>query len=182
MPNSDLKRLNRAELVEIILQLTKQNEEKQAQLDELNAQLADRTLRIANAGSIAEAALAVNGVFEAAQAAADQYLASVQNVRAETDADQKAQEAEERAAEAERRAAEAERHVQEAERYADETEAYAQKIMADAEAQAARILEEAKQEANALWERFRQQAEELIQARSELDGLLSSRQNQSKNA
>lgn len=34
-------------------------------------------MKLENAGSIAEAALALNGVFEAAQAAADQYLAQV---------------------------------------------------------------------------------------------------------
>ena len=34
-------------------------------------------MKLENAGSIAEAALAMNGVFEAAQAAADQYLAQV---------------------------------------------------------------------------------------------------------
>ena len=37
----------------------------------------DRTLRLEQVGSIAEAALSLNRVFEAAQAAADQYLESV---------------------------------------------------------------------------------------------------------
>ena len=44
---------------------------------EFRKQLSDRTVKLENAGSIAEAALALNGVFEAAQAAADQYLAQV---------------------------------------------------------------------------------------------------------
>ena len=43
----------------------------------LRRQLADRTLRLEQVGSIAEAALSLNRVFEAAQAAADQYLESV---------------------------------------------------------------------------------------------------------
>ena len=44
---------------------------------DLHRQLADRTLRLEQVGSIAEAALSLNRVFEAAQAAADQYLESV---------------------------------------------------------------------------------------------------------
>lgn len=50
------------------------------------AQLQDRQLRLANAGSIAEAALSLNGVFDAAQAAADQYLQAVRTSAAETQA------------------------------------------------------------------------------------------------
>ncbi len=73
-----LRRLGRKELLEIIYTLKQQQEELQAQLDEANRQLADRTIRLENAGSIAQAALAINNVMEAAQAAADSYLASVQ--------------------------------------------------------------------------------------------------------
>ena len=38
----------------------------------------DRVLTISEAGSLAEAALQLNGVFEAAQAACDQYIYNVQ--------------------------------------------------------------------------------------------------------
>ena len=37
----------------------------------MSSALSDRTVKLENAGSIAEAALALNGVFEAAQAAAE---------------------------------------------------------------------------------------------------------------
>ena len=52
-------------------------EELERQNANLRRQLADRTLRLEQVGSIAEAALSLNRVFEAAQAAADQYLESV---------------------------------------------------------------------------------------------------------
>ena len=43
------------------------------ELDEANQKLRDRTIRLEEAGSLAEAALLLNGVFEAAQAACQQY-------------------------------------------------------------------------------------------------------------
>ena len=70
MTDKELKHLSRAELIDIIYELQKQSEEKDAQMQNMQAALNERTLRISKAGSIAEAAIGVNGVFEAAQAAA----------------------------------------------------------------------------------------------------------------
>ena len=79
MADKELKKLSRAELLELLLLQTKENERLQAELDEALQQLADRRLRLAECGDLAQAALAVNGVMEAAQAAARQYL---DNIRA----------------------------------------------------------------------------------------------------
>lgn len=57
--------------------MKKHEEELEQQNAELKQQLEDRTLRLKQTGSIAEAALALNHVFEAAQAAADDYLNSI---------------------------------------------------------------------------------------------------------
>jgi len=46
-------------------------------LERAEQKLREREIHISEAGSIAEAALAVNGIFEAAQQAADDYLRSV---------------------------------------------------------------------------------------------------------
>lgn len=83
MTDKDLRRLSRAELLDILYEQRKRYEDSLAENQALRQQLEDRTLRIASAGSIAEAAIQVNGVFEAAQAAADQYLASVKAATAE---------------------------------------------------------------------------------------------------
>ena len=74
MAERELRRMNRMELIEIIYALKQHEEELERQNRQ---QLADRTLRLEQVGSIAEAALSLNRVFEAAQAAADQYLESV---------------------------------------------------------------------------------------------------------
>lgn len=85
MTDQELQRLSRADLIDIIYTLQQQKEQAEQQLAQAQAQLQDRQLRLANAGSIAEAALSLNGVFDAAQAA-DQYLQAVRTSAAETQA------------------------------------------------------------------------------------------------
>lgn len=51
--------------------------ELQARLDEAEAQLKDREITIEKSGSIADAAMQLSGVFQAAQEAADTYLKSI---------------------------------------------------------------------------------------------------------
>lgn len=80
MTQREMRRLRRADLLELLITLSKENEQLQAELEEAKKQLAQRKIMIENAGSIAEAALRLNGVFEAAQAAADQYLESLHHV------------------------------------------------------------------------------------------------------
>ena len=85
MTDQELRRLSRADLIDIIYTLQQQKEQAEQQLAQAQAQLQDRQLRLATAGSIAEAALSLNGVFDAAQAA-DQYLQAVRTSAAETQA------------------------------------------------------------------------------------------------
>ena len=73
MTQKELRRLRRSDLMEMLLELSKENLQLRQELEESNRQLRDRTIRIEEAGSLAEAALLLNGVFEAAQAACQQY-------------------------------------------------------------------------------------------------------------
>jgi cell division septum initiation protein DivIVA len=86
MTDREFKRLTRAQLIDIIyqfqLQLDKLTEEKQ----ELEQKLADKRLRLSNAGNIADAALAMNDCFRSAQNAAEQYLNEIKAIREETEA------------------------------------------------------------------------------------------------
>jgi hypothetical protein len=72
-----LKRLSKVELLEMLLGQSKRVEELEQQVQELNARLEQRSIAIDNSGNLAEACLQVNGVFEAAQEAADQYMENV---------------------------------------------------------------------------------------------------------
>jgi hypothetical protein len=73
MTEQELRKLRRGDLLDLLLDLTKENEILRAQLDQTRKQLANRTIAIEKSGSIAEASLRLNGVFEAAQAACEQY-------------------------------------------------------------------------------------------------------------
>ena len=73
MTAKELKRLRRSDLLEMLLDLSKENQALRQELAKARQQLQDRTIRIQESGSLAEAALRLNGVFEAAQAACQQY-------------------------------------------------------------------------------------------------------------
>lgn len=72
-----LRKLNKLQLLELLAQQERELQSLRQQLAEKDAILADRQIRLEEAGSIAEAALKLNDVFEAAQRAADQYLSSI---------------------------------------------------------------------------------------------------------
>ena len=83
MTDRELRKLNRAELLELLLAESRENERLRAELKRVNESLASRAIRIENAGSIAEAALQLNGVFQAAEQAAAQYLENVRRLAEE---------------------------------------------------------------------------------------------------
>lgn len=83
MTDKELRRLSRAELLEMLLAQTEENERLQAELDDAKRALEDRRIEASRAGSLAEASLKLNGVFEAADKAARQYVENVQRLAAE---------------------------------------------------------------------------------------------------
>lgn len=74
MTERELRKLRRGELAEMLKTQIRENEELKAQIMTLVDQVNNRKLMLNEAGSIAEAALEVNKVVEAAQKAGDQYL------------------------------------------------------------------------------------------------------------
>lgn len=84
MTNQDLKKLNRRQLLELLILQTERGDKLEARVEELERELQEKKLQMTEAGSIAEASLRLSGTFEAAQAAADQYLESVQQLKEET--------------------------------------------------------------------------------------------------
>lgn len=84
MTNKELKKLSRADLLDLLMHQTRENERLQAELDEANRQLADRRLRVSKAGSLAQAAMEVNGVMAAAEKAAAQYLENIIAIQEDT--------------------------------------------------------------------------------------------------
>lgn len=79
MTDKELRRLSRRELLEMLIAETEENERLRTQLEKAQAALNNRRILLEQSGSMAEAALRLNGVFEAVDRAAWQYL---ENIRA----------------------------------------------------------------------------------------------------
>ena len=128
MTPKELKRLSRSDLLEMLLDLSRENERLRAGNEHLSAQLTDRKLAIENCGSLAEAALQLNGIFQAADAACAQYT---ENILA-------------RSAELEERCQRMEQEtIARCKKMEEETKQACDLLLAQAQAQAQSCLEEA---------------------------------------
>lgn len=83
MTDKEFKRLKRADLIEIIYRLQENEEKNRERIAELEKQLGEKQMKLEKAGSIAEAAISLSNVFEAAQEAADRYLQEIHRLRKE---------------------------------------------------------------------------------------------------
>ena len=122
------KKVTRTDLQELLIKESEKNERLEEQLKAAQEALAVREIQISKAGSLAEAAIAINGVFEAAEAACALYKENLStlgmtNAKACAELETKARQR-------------------------------AQDIIAEAEQKAAKILAEARRDsygAEALW-------------------------------
>ena len=133
MTEKELRKLTRKQLLELLLKQTERADSLEAELEEAKRKIQDRNLMQSEAGSIAAASLKLNGVFEAAEAAAAQYLENIAKLnedselayeKAKAEAKEKADvlvkaaeklclEAEERAQKAQKRLEEIEERIRE---------------------------------------------------------------------
>jgi len=84
MTEKELRRLSRRELLEMLITRTIENERLTEELQQARKELSDRELIQDRAGSMAEAALQLNGVFEAADRAAREYLENIRRMAEES--------------------------------------------------------------------------------------------------
>lgn len=85
MTDKEFRRLSRADLIEIIYELQQREKALQEDTAELKRQLANRQAAVSKAGSLAELSAALNGLFETAQATADEYLQEIETARRRAD-------------------------------------------------------------------------------------------------
>lgn len=94
MTDKELRRLSRADLVDIIYQLQQdketlisENEQMKEQMsaekEQLLSKLRSREIKAAKAGSLADAAASLTGLFERAQTTADLYLENIAEMKKE---------------------------------------------------------------------------------------------------
>ena len=80
MTDKDPKRVGRAELLDLLRMQSEKNKALQARVEELEQELRNREILIENAGTIADAAFQLNGIFDAAGSAAVQYLENIKRL------------------------------------------------------------------------------------------------------
>lgn len=83
MADKELRKLQKIELLEILVDQRKRIDELEAELAETRQKLEQREIQIRNSGSIAEASLKLTNVFTEAQKAADLYVENVKRLAAQ---------------------------------------------------------------------------------------------------
>ena len=84
MASNELKKLNRRELLELLIGEMRENDRREAEIarlngkiEELEAEIESVRINIENSGSLAEASLKLEGVFTAADEAAKRYASEI---------------------------------------------------------------------------------------------------------
>ena len=77
MTRKQLRKLKRLELLEMLLDQSKELKRIKEELEETKKLLEEKDYKIKTAGSIAEAAFSLNNIFEVAQRTADEYLENI---------------------------------------------------------------------------------------------------------
>lgn len=77
LTEKELRRLGRGDLLNLLLEQSRENQRLREQLQAAQDALANKAICIDKAGSIAEASLQLNGVFQAAERACQQYTENI---------------------------------------------------------------------------------------------------------
>lgn len=173
MTDKEFRRLRRPQLIEIVYELQAEQkkliDEKEAlqkqfeqeketllhQFEQEKAELSQKLAMIENAGSIAEAAAALSGIFEKAQKTADEYIAAVYS------ANQMSYE-------------QSESIINEARKEADQMLKEAELILENAKAESAAIRQETEADIENRWDGFQKKVNAVLQAHKELAGFFNS--------
>lgn len=158
MTDNELKKLSRNDLLQMLLEQSREVQSLRAQLAEAQSALQDRTIAIDKAGSIAEASLQLNGVFQAAQAACQQYMDNISSLSQRQEEVCARMEAESRQR--------AEQMIADAQRQKEATERETQQYCAE-------LLEKARAESQVYWDSVSQKLEAFSAEHAELQWLLS---------
>lgn len=169
MTDEELRKLKRADLLELLVAQGKENEALQEKLRQAEAALWDRQIQLDEAGNIAEAALRLSGVFQAAQQASDQYLENIRKMHAETESRCARMEETSRA-----RAEQLEQESKaQAERLVAEAEEKARALTEETEAKCRAMVAQAEAETREFWDMVSQRLEHFYAEHAGLRELLS---------
>lgn len=153
MTGKEMKKLRREELLEMLIEQTKRGDDLEQEIAGLRQKLESREIVLQEAGTLADAALQLNDIFEAADCAAAQYLENVQKLA------ERQKEALERAEEETRR-----RTEQQLSEAAEKCRA----MEAESEQKCLAMKQAAQREADAYWAEVSQRIEKYLEDHEEL--------------
>lgn len=157
MTEKEMRKLSRAELLEMMVEQSAQIHTLQEQLEVAEEKLHKREIIIDQAGSIAEASLQLNNVFEAAQEACKQYTDNIRQL-------------------SERQESICARIEQESRQKADDYEAEVisrcEKLETNTKVRCAEMVAKARAEAREYWDSLSQKLEDFYQAHASLQAFL----------
>lgn len=147
MTDKELKKLSRTQLLELLVAQGKELEQTRAQLASAQAALNDRDVALSQSGSIAEAALQLNGVFAAAEDACRQYTDNIREL--------------------------SQRQASICAQLEAESRVKAQKLLQDAEEQSAAMLKAAQEGSQAYWDELSSHLDAYCAQHAEITRLLA---------
>lgn len=162
MTDKELRKLSRNDLLQMLVEQGKELRTLKEKYAEAEAALQDRSIQIEKAGSIAEAALQLNGVFEAAQAACQQYSENIAQLSQRQEAICAQREAESRA---------------KAKGIVEEAEQQAALLEQKTKEQCAELLQTAQTQAQSYWDEVSTRLQAFMQEHSEIKDLLLNTKN-----
>ena len=80
MTDRQLRKASRIDLLKLLLEQKKENEALRQQLAQTQEQLRQRQIAIDQSGTLAEAALKLSGIFDAAESACQYYTENIRNL------------------------------------------------------------------------------------------------------
>ena len=80
MTDRQLRKASRADLLRILLEQRKENEALRQQINAIHEQLHQRQITIDQSGTLAEAALKLSGIFDAAETACQYYTENIRSL------------------------------------------------------------------------------------------------------
>lgn len=158
MTDKELRKLSRTELLEMLVERSREVERLQEELKQVREQLTSRQIAVDRAGSIAEASLQLNGVFDAAQKAAEQYLENIRQLSGRQTEVCARLEAESQA---------------KAEQLLSETQRKCETLEAETQAKCTRMVQQAETDSKAYWKEVSERVEQILSQQACLQDLLS---------
>ena len=158
MTERDLKKLSRADLLQMLIDQSEELEAVREKLNRTEATLRDRTLAIDKAGSLAEASLQLSGIFEAADESCRQYTENIRllSERQEAICNELEQQ-----------------HRQRIDRELEETRQACQTMEAETTARCKEMVETAEAEAKAWWDNASAKLDQYVTEHRGLRDLLT---------